>query len=69
MLSEYIPLKEPHDRGEGLMFSSASKGQLDIFGKRVDIKRRTFLFLKEPDVLYKIRIKNESIREIEREKG
>lgn len=62
MFKEYKPLEMPKGMGEGLIFSMASSRQLDIFGERVGVKRRKLLFLKEPDFLYKIRIRNKDIR-------
>lgn len=62
MLKEYKPLKFPIGMSEGLIFSIASSRQLNIFGERVGVKRRKFLFFKEPDFLYKIRIRNKDIQ-------
>lgn len=62
MFKEYKPLEMPKGMSGGLIFSMASSRQLDIFGKRLGLKRRKFLFLKEPDFFYKIRIRNNDIR-------
>lgn len=62
MIREYKELKMPGDMQEGLMFRNASSKQLDVFAERVGIVRRRFLFAKEPDYLFRIRIRNEAIR-------
>lgn len=62
MLNEYKPLKLPSGMTEGYIFSIASSRQLNIFGEQVGIKRRKFLFVKEPDFLFKTRIRNRSIK-------
>jgi hypothetical protein len=66
MFEEYKPLKIPDGMSEGLIFSKANSRQLDIYGEWVGVKRRKFLFIKEPSNLFKIRIRNKSIREMEK---
>ena len=61
-VKEYIPLKTPDDMQEGLMFSFSKGRQLDVFGDMVGIKRRKIKFIKEPDFLYKIRLRNFGIK-------
>lgn len=63
MLRDYIPLKVPEGKEEGLLFSRATGIQLDIFGNYINLKRRKVLFIKEPDFLYKIRLRNKAIKE------
>lgn len=60
---EYIPLKTPDDMQEGLMFSFATGKQLDVYGEMAGLKRRMVIFIKEPDFLYKIRLKNFGIKQ------
>ncbi|MEW5569675.1 hypothetical protein [Rossellomorea marisflavi] len=62
MIKEYKPLKIPSGMTEGYIFSIASSRQLNIFGEQVGIKRRRFLFIKEPDFLFKNRIRNRGIQ-------
>lgn len=61
-LKEYKPLKIPEGMSEGLLFSMASSKQLDVFGGKVGIQRRSFFIFKEPDFLFKIRIRNKNIQ-------
>lgn len=60
MFREYIPLKMPEGMAEGLIFSRINAKQLEVFGDRVNLKRRKF----EPFSLYKIRIRNKAITEL-----
>lgn len=63
-IKEYRPLKTPDDMSEGLMFSYSTGRQLDVFGEYAGIKRKKFLFTKEPDFLYKLRIRNFAISKL-----
>ena len=65
-LKDYKQLKYPEGAGDGLIFSFASGKVLDGFGILHGIKRRKFLFIKEPDTLYKIRLRNHGIKEREK---
>lgn len=60
-LKDYKQLKYPEGTQDGFIFSFASRGMLDRLGERCGIKRRKFLFIKEPDALYKIRLRNYGI--------
>lgn len=68
-MKEYKPLKIPDGMSEGLIFSMASSRQLDIFGEKLGLKRRRFFFVKEPDFLFKIRIRNRDIKLKTNDKG
>ena len=67
-MKEYKPLKLPEGIQDGLIFNIASSRQLDVFGESTGLKRRKFLFIKEPDFLYKIRLKNLTIKQNIKEK-
>ena len=64
MFEEYKPLKIPDGMAEGLIFNRADSRQLDIYGEWVGVKRRKFLFIKEPSFLFKIRIRNKAIQQL-----
>lgn len=50
---------------QGLIFSYATGKQLDIYGEWYKVKRKKFLFLKEPDSMYKKRLWNKAIEYME----
>lgn len=60
-LRDYRPLNHPDGKPDGLLFSTATAKQLRVFGDRLGVKRREFLFVKEPAFLFKIRIRNRSV--------
>lgn len=62
LIQDYRPLTHPGGKPDGLIFSTATSKQLRVFGDRLGVKRRGFLFLKEPAFLFKIRIRNRSIQ-------
>lgn len=62
MIREYRPLKMPNGMSDGLMFSRSTGRQLDIFGEYEGLKRRNLSCIKEPDFLYKIRLRNSAIK-------
>ncbi|WP_156133502.1 hypothetical protein [Geobacillus kaustophilus] len=63
-LKDYIPLPMPDGYSEGLLFYYARGKRLDIYGHFYNVPRRKFLFIREPDVLYKIRLRNEGIKRV-----
>jgi hypothetical protein len=49
------------DYCQGILFSVSSGKQLDIYGEWYKVKRKRFLFIKEPDFFYKKRLWNKAI--------
>lgn len=54
-------IKLPYYYQFGSLFNMATGRDLDIFGEMYGVKRKKFLFLKEPNWIYKDRIAKEAL--------
>lgn len=64
LFKDYKPLDFPKGCGVGVIFSTANSRQLDIYGAWKKLERRRLWIFKEPDNLFKIRIRNVAIEEL-----
>jgi hypothetical protein len=57
---EWMPIKRGGKKWEAksfdTLFNTATGKELDAFGEYVGVKRKRWLFFKEPDFFYKTRI-------------
>ncbi len=67
--SEMILPKLPDGYCYGFLFSIAAGKRLDVFGKREQLPRKRWWFMKEPDYMYKRRIALSALQSLMRGRG